>query len=208
MREERRDARRQAILDAAFDVLRREGYRGATMLAVAKEARASKETLYAWFGDKQGLFAALIEANAAEARAEVEAALAGGAPTEAALRRFGQALLRLLTGERAVAINRAAAADADADAALGKVLAAAGRETVLPRLTALIEAAAARGEVDVAGDGPAAAEAYLGLLLGDLPVRRIIGVAAAPTGEAAEARAARAAALWLKLYRSEPATRR
>ncbi len=59
MSSRRSDERRRAVLDAALTVLERQGYAGTSMLDIAREARASKETLYAWFGDKKGLFAAL-----------------------------------------------------------------------------------------------------------------------------------------------------
>lgn len=201
MQTDRRAAREAQILEAAFDVLSARGYAGATMQEVARAANASKETLYNWFGDKQGLFDALVTANAAGAKAALAGSLASAAPTDQALKSFGVALLTLLTGERAVAINRAAAADADRGAALGKTLARSGRESVLPVLAGLMSQASARGEADFAGDSErTAAEVFLGLLLGDLPVRRIIGVAEVPTSEAIEARAAQAVRLWLKLY--------
>ena len=59
-----RDQRRDEILDHAVEVLAERGYRDASMLEIAKRAAASKETLYAWFGDKQGLFEAAIRRNA------------------------------------------------------------------------------------------------------------------------------------------------
>ena len=200
MRSERRDARRTAILEAAYAVLRAKGYRGATMSAVAEAASASKETLYSWFGDKQGLFRGLIEANAAQAQAALTAALAAAPDAvEASLVQFGEALLTLLTGERAVAINRIAAAEADRGAAFGMLLAASGRDSVMPRLAGLMADLELAGVVRL--DDPAdAADAYLGLLLGDLPVRRIIGVAPPPRKAAIAARAERAARLWLRLY--------
>ena len=59
-----REARTHQIANAAYALLEERGYGGMSMLAVAKRARASNETLYRWFGDKTGLFRALIEINA------------------------------------------------------------------------------------------------------------------------------------------------
>ncbi len=111
MRDERRAERESQILDAAFGELLERGYRATTMLAIARRAAASKETLYAWYGDKQGLFAALVQSNAASIETMLRAALAKEADPPETLRRLGPLLLSLLLGERAVAINRAAAAD-------------------------------------------------------------------------------------------------
>jgi AcrR family transcriptional regulator len=39
------------VLEAALELLVERGYRRTTMAAIAERATASKETLYAWFGD-------------------------------------------------------------------------------------------------------------------------------------------------------------
>jgi AcrR family transcriptional regulator len=53
-------ARRGEILDAAFRVFADKGFGGTTMLDIARRAQASKETLYAWFGNKDRLFEELL----------------------------------------------------------------------------------------------------------------------------------------------------
>ncbi len=58
-----KEARRREILDAAFAEFAAKGYGGASMAAIAQRARASKETLYAWFGDKERLFTTLLESR-------------------------------------------------------------------------------------------------------------------------------------------------
>lgn len=202
MRDERRAAREAQILDAAFAELLERGYRGTTMLAVAKRAGASKETLYSWYGDKQGLFAALVRSNAASIEALLSDALAKEADPQKTLQKLGPLLLDLLLGERAVAINRAAAADVAEGGALGKALAESGRERVLPLICQVLLQARAAGFLDVQ-DVKEAAEAYLGLLLGDLPVRRIIGVAAQPSKAEQAARAEAALTRFLRLHAAE-----
>lgn len=108
LRAEEIPARRDAVLDAAAVELTARGYEMTTMLAVAKAAGASKETLYSWFGSKEGLFAALIERNALRTNERISAALATDAPPEEVLIGFAVNLQRLLLGEAALAINRAA----------------------------------------------------------------------------------------------------
>ena|SRR5579872_1215292 len=56
-----KEERRRAILDAAFAVFSAKGYAGASMEAIARRAHASKETLYAWFENKESLFNTLLE---------------------------------------------------------------------------------------------------------------------------------------------------
>lgn len=63
-RKERELALRQAIIfDAAEAVLAERGYHGASVDEVAKRAEISVGTLYNLFGNKENLFASLIERN-------------------------------------------------------------------------------------------------------------------------------------------------
>lgn len=58
-REREREARREAILDAAQDLVATEGYHGLRMDAVAEAAELSKGTLYLYFENKDALCAAV-----------------------------------------------------------------------------------------------------------------------------------------------------
>jgi AcrR family transcriptional regulator len=55
-----KEKRRREILDAAFLEFSTSGYAGASMEAIARRARASKETLYAWFENKETLLNTLF----------------------------------------------------------------------------------------------------------------------------------------------------
>ena len=111
MRAERQQARHRQIADAAYALLQSVGYRATSMLAIARQAGASNETLYRWYGNKQGLFRTLVEDNAAEVRDLLQARLEEDAPPLAALSEMAPLLLKLVTAPRAVALNRAAAAE-------------------------------------------------------------------------------------------------
>ena len=60
-------ARQKDVLDAALRLLVEEGDR-LTMTAVARRASCSKETLYKWFGDRDGLLTATVQWQAAKVR--------------------------------------------------------------------------------------------------------------------------------------------
>lgn len=201
MASRRSEERQRAVLDAALAVLERQGYAGTSMLDIAREARASKETLYTWFGDKKGLFAALVADNAAAVNAVIEGLPAD--PAEASIGRiladFGTALLALLLGPRAIAINRAAAAEAARDGELGRLLVASGRAATGGRMVALLRDRAARGDIDIA-DPEEAFSVFLGLLLRDLQIQVLVGAMPAPDDEGLRQRADAAAALFLRLY--------
>jgi AcrR family transcriptional regulator len=194
-----RDKRRDEILKVAIEVLSEKGYRDTSMFEIARRASASKETLYVWFGDKRGLFEAAIERNARAVQAVLAHPPEEGAPTERVLVNFGRALLQLLLGDSAVAINRAAISEARSDPNLARVLTSAGREANLPGFIQFLEMQRKRGALKI-DDPSRTAEEFLGLLLGDTQIRRLLGVLSAPKKSEIEARAARAAKNFLRLY--------
>ncbi|SIT01781.1 transcriptional regulator, TetR family [Roseivivax lentus] len=189
MREENRSIRQQQIEEAAYALLEAKGYAGTSMQGIAKKARASNETLYKWYGDKQGLFQALVTRNAAEVKSHLEAELETDHDALSILGSLGPKLLDLLTGDRAVALNRAAAADPSGE--LGATISKAGREAVFPRLEQVL--LRARKDAQLAFDESGEAVGlYLDLLIGDLQIRRVIGRQPRPSKAFREARAARA----------------
>ena len=189
MRDEKRSLRQQQIEDAAYKVLEAKGYGGTSMQGIAKAARASNETLYSWYGDKRGLFQALVTRNAAEVREHLEAELRTGHDALTILATLGPKLLDLLTGDRAVALNRAAAADSSGE--LGATLSTAGREAVFPLLEQVLCRARDEGHLTFDETGEAVG-LYLDLLIGDLQIRRAIGRQPRPSQAARTARAERA----------------
>lgn len=66
-------ASRERILDAAFEVLRDEGYSGATMAKVAKKAELPVGSVYWHFENKDMLLAALIDTSYARWHSQVAA---------------------------------------------------------------------------------------------------------------------------------------
>jgi TetR/AcrR family transcriptional regulator len=75
-RDRKRDPERTraAILDAAVQEFSQKGYAGARVDAIAKRARINKRMLYHYFGGKDGLYLAVLEASYAAIRS-AEAAL-------------------------------------------------------------------------------------------------------------------------------------
>ncbi len=73
-----RSERREALLDAADRIVRRDGP-AASMATIAAEAGITKPILYRHFGDKGGLYAALADRYTGRLMADLQAALEGGA---------------------------------------------------------------------------------------------------------------------------------
>lgn len=165
-----REAREQAIAQAAMAELIEHGFDGVTMLKVAKRAGASKETLYSWFGNREGLFAALITNNADTTAANVERALQQGGSPEHVLTSFAVGLLRLLTGEESVALNRAAMSSPE----LSQLLLTSGRHRVGPLVEEYLGELGRDGTLRI--DDPADSFTLLyGLIVEDVQIRVLLG---------------------------------
>lgn len=193
--------RRNEILDVALAVLAERGYRDASMREIAVRAHASKETLYSWFGDKSGLFEALISWQAES----LEAALARsfepddeGDPA-AVLRSFAAELLRVLLGGRAVVINRVAISEFPQAPDFARILTSRGRGSVVPRLELYLEEQRSRGRLRFE-DAGYAAEILVGLVVGDQQVRRLLGSLPEPGPSQVQARAEKAVETFLALH--------
>jgi AcrR family transcriptional regulator len=81
----RRPGRREELLAAALDVIRREGP-GASMEEMAAESGITKPVLYRYFGDRDGLIAAVAERFSADLVAQLEGRLAGASSEDPQVR--------------------------------------------------------------------------------------------------------------------------
>jgi AcrR family transcriptional regulator len=177
MRESAQIERRRLIEEAAYELIDEKGYDNISMLAIAKRAKASNETLYRWYGDKKGLFQAMVIRNADEVYASLVEDLDRQRDPMQILEDISLKLLRLLTSDRAIALNRAAAADASGE--LGIALSKVGRERVLPLISKVLDQIKDQGTFsDLSLDE--VTRLYMSLLIGDLQIRRAIGVMSVP----------------------------
>ena len=104
--------RQKVVLDAALGLLV-EGGDGLTMTGVARRASCSKETLYKWFGDRDGLLTATVQWQAAKVRmVPVDREKLDKRALGIALEKFARDLLSVLSGDASVALNRLAVSHA------------------------------------------------------------------------------------------------
>jgi AcrR family transcriptional regulator len=122
-RMEPRADRRQEILQVALKVFAENGYSGATMLEIAQRARASKETLYAWFQNKEKLFETLLLSLVGEITPRLPNAVAGTPEPEILLPAIAEAILRVTTTPDWIAMMRIAVAEASRFPELRRIMA-------------------------------------------------------------------------------------
>jgi AcrR family transcriptional regulator len=99
--------KRQAIMKAASEIFREEGFSGASMAMIAARVGGSKATLYNYFASKDELFAA-ITFDAAEATADtmMELLESDVGDIRETLLRFGHAYLDLILSPDIIMVTR------------------------------------------------------------------------------------------------------
>lgn len=95
-------AKREQILDGARRVFLRDGFAGASMNDITREAGVSKGTIYVYFDSKEDLFAALIDRQRSRVVETVRSALYNHDRLEDALYSFGTALTMHLVSEQTI----------------------------------------------------------------------------------------------------------
>ena len=170
-----REDRQDEILGAALALLVENADRF-TMEAVARRASCSKETLYRWFGDRDGLLTAIVRWQASKVTAGAfEPGRLDAATLRAGLEDFAATWLGVVSGPASIALNRAAGASAGGGKEeLGRIVLAEGRFAIGERVKPLLEAGRAAGLI--AFDDPEAAfRTLFGLTARDVQIRLLLG---------------------------------
>jgi TetR/AcrR family transcriptional regulator, mexJK operon transcriptional repressor len=196
----RREARRQAFLQAAGDLFIEKGY-GATSLAdVVRRSGGSLATLYEFFGNKAGLFKALIADRVTRITGVFDAAGAAERRPGAALDEFGRKMLDLILDPEVIAVQRLVIAESSQFPELASTFFAAGPAAANTRLRAYLAEQATRGRLRIT-DADLAAEHFGGLIKGSLHACTMFGIPdAIPDPAERERRVKVGVALFLKLY--------
>lgn len=80
-------ASREAVLQAAQDLLLQHGYAGLSMRELARQSGLAKGTIYHHFQDKRSIYLTVLERDLAIARERIQAAAAGEGEAQTRLRR-------------------------------------------------------------------------------------------------------------------------
>ena len=198
--------RQQAVLTAALDLLVEAGD-GLTMTAVARRASCSKETLYKWFGDRDGLLTATVQWQAAKVRVpHVDRRALDVDTLKASIEQFGRDLLTTLAGSTSVALNRLAISHATESNGLGAIVLDNGRFTMGKRLKPVLEAGRDARMLRF-DNSETAFRTFFGLVLRDVQIRLLLGDKLTMTAKEIEADAERATEQFFTLYGTNQAPR-
>lgn len=192
--------RQREVLDAVLALLVEDGDK-VTMSAVSRRASCSKETLYKWFGDRDGLLTATVRWQASKVRAGNwdRQRLDADALAES-LEAFAANWLAVISSQTSIALNRVAIGNAASGRSdLGRIVLENGRFAIGERLKPLLEAARDAGLLAF-DDTEEAFRTFFGLAGRDVQIRLLLGDTLALTPSGIERDARRAVEQFLALY--------
>ena len=167
--------RQEAVLDAVLGLMAEEG--GAfSMTAVARRANCSKETLYKWFGDRDGMLTETVRWQASKVRAgNYDRQKLDAAALRESLERFAANWLSVISSRTSIALNRVAVGHAASkESNLGQIVLANGRFAIGERIKPLLEAGRAAGLLAF-DDTEEAFRTFFGLAGRDVQIRLLLG---------------------------------
>ncbi|KHQ50553.1 TetR/AcrR family transcriptional regulator [Mameliella alba] len=163
------------VVDGAREIFLRDGFEGASVDDIAREAGVSKATLYSYFPDKRLLF---IEVASAQCRNLADQALLTmdlTRPPREVLARAGRKFLGFLYSEMGQRIFRICVAESDRFPELGRQFYQSGPMIMRRVMTDYLTAACERGELQI-DDMTLASDQFAELCKADLWPKIIFGI--------------------------------
>lgn len=191
-------SKRDQLISAAMALLVEQGSMAFSMNALARHAKASKETLYRHFGNKQGLFEAIVSENAVQAGLLQDFLADNPDSPEGFLAQFGETLLQFLMSPSSIVINRIVIAEATSTPELAAILEEHGRQKVARHVSQQFNHYQQSGRINA--QAVQSLTVFLGLLLQDSQIKVLDGSTPPLTREEICTRATEAASLYLKLF--------
>lgn len=174
-----RKVSRDTLLDAAARIFLERGYEATSIDAIIERTGGSKRNIYSAFGNKEGLFTAIVARHVDTALsalaidADVERDLPG------LLTAFGRQLLDILLSPDLVGIYRIVVTEYSRFPDLVRLFYEQGPGRASARLAELLEDARDRGEIDAA-DCARTADQYFGMIRGNLHLQVVLGLRPRP----------------------------
>lgn len=198
-RPSRQAQRLAAILAAGEEVFLEKGYERASLDDVARQANASKATIYAHYGNKLGLFRAILENRLSQMRAPLKAGEATHEPVREVLTEFGRGFLHALLSPVPLKFYRLMVSQGSNFTDLVKLWFAEGPSANIAMLAAFLKHRAALGEMDITAP-ETVAEFFLMSLRGTLHLQAAAGLIHPPFEKAIDAKVAAAVDMIMRAY--------
>jgi AcrR family transcriptional regulator len=167
------DARRQAIVAAAWDVFKANGFERTTMSDISERVGGSKATLYGYFQSKEQLFAATLEQVIGDSPEAASARLDSEGDLRMRLSEFARRYLEIRMSPDMLAVQRALIGEGERSD-LGERLRSRFVQPHWRRIAAALDLEMQAGRLRDA-DPLLAAWQFRGLIEADLVERRLHG---------------------------------
>ncbi|PSL13426.1 TetR family transcriptional regulator [Marinobacterium halophilum] len=171
--------RQRRILDAAREVFLEQGYDNASINEIMCRAGGSLSTLYRLFGNKLGLFEAMMTqtSNRVFAAFEaVECSIKRKETPEQALKRYGNLLLERVLSPEAVGLYRLITTDCSSEREqIQSIFFAQGPKRINDKLSAYLHSQVEQGVLTIR-DPELAAYQFLEMVKGNFQLRAMLGM--------------------------------
>lgn len=194
----RETKRRAAILKAATQLFLKHGYTDTTMDAIAARARVTKQTVYAYFPDKNTLFEQMI-VQLCERHVSLAAMVPRNSSLSAQLFALGMALADLFTHPDVLAATRLVIAESRRHPKLAQLYYASGTQRIVATLSTFLEQHNAAGNLRITHTASAASH-FFALLKGQYYLRLMLGAKPFPARRDTELHVREAVDIFLHLY--------
>lgn len=182
-RETRREARRQAILDSAYDLFLEKGYEATTLSDVVGRSGGSLATLYELFESKPGLLRAMVQEQCGSVSDGMDRAFCSEQAIETTLREIAEHLFNQILRPRAVALFRVVVAQCVMQPDLGKLLYEAGPAVGKAKIAQYLQMQAEAGRIEL-GDPHATSQMFFQMVIGHYHHLLLMCSIDPPTGKA------------------------
>jgi TetR/AcrR family transcriptional repressor of mexJK operon len=172
-------AKREKILAAASQLFLEHGYEGVSMNELTRRVGGSKTNAYTYFGNKEGLFTAVVEFLLAAALAPLQSLKVSDLPLEQALKALARTYLDMILEEQVLALHRLMIAESARFPGLSRVWFNSGPETAYRLVEAYIEKQQRAGQLKP-GNPRRAAALFLDMITFDVHHRTLLGLAERP----------------------------
>jgi AcrR family transcriptional regulator len=180
------EERRESILDAAGKVFFEQGFSGASVDSMIEIVGGSKRTIYAEFGNKEGLFTALVNRSADNAIGDLAGDLSESRDIRETMIRFGKRLLETYQTEDLMGIYRIILLEAERFPDLARTVYEKGAGRASKNLADALKRAKSQGDISVA-DVTAVANHFVGMMRGNEYLRVVLGLRGKIAGGEADA---------------------
>lgn len=163
------------VLAGAREVFLREGFEGASVDQIARDAGVSKATLYSYFPDKQALFMAVLTSQCQMQSEQAMGIEILQRPVPEALYSIARSFLDFLMSDFSVEVFRVCVAESARFPELGRAFYDSGPKLVLDQIADYLASERVQRDLNIA-DPYMAADQFLQLCRADMLLRKIFSI--------------------------------